>query len=772
MLIANISTEQRKSGKMTLQKALESALQYHQTGDLQQAENLYKQILIEQPDNHFVYQYLGILYYQRKNYDAAIEYIKKALQFNPDDAPAYYNLGTIYKDRGQLNEAIDSFEKSLALQPDNADAYVNKGIIQKESGHFDEALACFHEAVRLNPDHTVAYYNMGVLYKEQKQSDDAIRSFQKTLQLDPNILAAHSHLGYIYYDTDRLDEAVACYQNAIQTNPNLADLYYNLGLVFQKMHKLNDAIAHYQKAIQLDPLAVDSYSNLGIAFQGRGELDHAIDCYQRAIRVKPDLAELYCNLGNALRKKGRLGEAINSFKVALDLKHDFAEAYTNLGNVYKDQGDLDKAEACYRSALEIRPDCVSCYNNLLLSMNYNQKYDAQTIAAEHRQFMKKVIEPLSFPPIYHLNERDPGRRLKIGYVSPDFRRHPVACFIEPVFTAYNKKHFEVFCYSNNTKEDEVTHRMQRMTDRWRSVAGMSDKDAAELIQKDRIDILIDLAGHTEDNRILVFARKPAPIQASWIGYLATTGLSTMDYKIADNYTDPPGKTEQFYTENLLRLPESFLCYLPDKDSPDIGNLPALSAGHITFGSFNNFAKVTPEVFSVWAIILKEIPDACFILKGRRFNDKYLCEYVIDMFQRRDIEAHRIILQLPDPSPKHMEAYNLIDIALDTFPFNGAATTCEAMWMGVPVITLAGAAYHARVGVSLLSNAGLPELVAATSDEYSSMAVALARDLRRLQSLREHLRDMMRSSPLCNTLNFTFALEKCYRQIWEQWCKSS
>ena len=243
---------------------------------------------------------------------------------------------------------------------------------------------------------------------------------------------------------------------------------------------------------------------------------------------------------------------------------------------------------------------------------------------------------------------------------------------------------------------------------------MSDEEVTELIQKDEIDILVDLAGHTANNRILVFARKPAPIQISWIGYLATTGLSTMDYKIADNYTDPPGKTEQFYTEKLMRLPESFLCYLPDKDSPEVGPLPALSTGHITFGSFNNFAKVTSEVFALWAKILNELPDSRLILKGKSFRDKTTCQYAINMFTQRGIAAERITLQPSDPSPKHLESYNLVDIGLDTFPFNGAATTCEAMWMGVPVITLAGTAYHSRVGVSLLSNVGLPELIAKTS----------------------------------------------------------
>jgi predicted O-linked N-acetylglucosamine transferase (SPINDLY family) len=404
-------------------------------------------------------------------------------------------------------------------------------------------------------------------------------------------------------------------------------------------------------------------------------------------------------------------------------------------------------------------------------MNYNCRYDAQTLAAEHLKFGKQIIEALSFDTPSYNNQRILNRRLRIGYVSPDFRRHPVTYFIEPVIIAHNREHFEVLCYSNSLKHDEVTIRIQEHADQWHNIVGMSDDEVTELIRRHEIDILVDLTGHTASNRILVFARKPAPIQISWIGYLATTGLSTIDYKIVDNYTDPPGKTERFYTEKLRRLPESFLCYLPDKDSPDVGPLPALSIGHITFGSFNNFAKVTSEVFTLWSKILHELPNSRLIMKGKSFYDKTTCQYAISMFTQRGIASERITLQTSDPSPKHLESYNLVDIGLDTFPFNGATTTCEAMWMGVPVITLAGDAYHARSGISLLSNVGLQELVAKTSDEYISIAIHLAKDLKRLQSLREHLRDMMTYSPLCDVKRFTANLELCYREIWETWCKS-
>jgi protein O-GlcNAc transferase len=595
--------------------------------------------------------------------------------------------------------------------------------------------------------------------------------YKEILNLQPNNLDVIQKLANILQDKGQIDEAIDYYQKAINLKPNDFGFYYNLADAFLEKGEIEQAILNYKETLRINPNFPWAYNNLGLALKGNGQVDEAITHFKKAIELSPNFTEAYTNLGIALDLMGSLSESIRSHAHALLLRPDFVEAYSNLGNAYESQGNLDKAEECYRKALIIKPNCSFCFSNLIFSMNYSSRYDAQTLASEHLRFNKQIIEPLSFETIGYTNERIPSRSLRIGYVSPDFRRHAVAYFIEAVISTHNREHFDVFCYSNSLRHDEVTKRIKEKADQWRNIVGLSDEDVTELIQKDKIDILVDLAGHTADNRMLVFARKPAPIQISWIGYLATTGLSTMDYKIVDSYTDPPGKTEQLYTEKLLRLPESFLCYLPDKDSPEVRPLPALSTGYTTFGSFNKFAKVTSEVFTLWAKILRVLPNSRLILKGKSFYDKPTCQYAINMFIQRGIAAERITLQPSDPSPKHLESYNLVDIGLDTFPFNGAATTCEAMWMGVPVITFAGTAYHARVGVSLLSNVGLPGLVAKTSDEYISTAVNLAKDLKRLQSLREHLRDMMTHSSLCDAKRFTVHLEMCYRKMWQTWCNS-
>jgi predicted O-linked N-acetylglucosamine transferase (SPINDLY family) len=363
--------------------------------------------------------------------------------------------------------------------------------------------------------------------------------------------------------------------------------------------------------------------------------------------------------------------------------------------------------------------------------------------------------------------------LRIGYVSPDFRNHSVAYFIEPVIREHSPDNFDVICYSHSFVQDHVTESIKQSAGDWRDITRASDDVAYKLIREDGIDILIDLAGHTGNNRLPLFARKPAPVQISWIGYPATTGLSAIDYKIVDEYTDPSGITDQFYTERLLRLPDTFLCYLPDASIPAVGSLPALSSGYITFGSFNHFSKISPMVFSMWQDILRKIPTARLVIKTRSLSDPTVRDSVMKTFRNEGIAEERLELLSWSPSRReHLDLYNRIDIALDTFPYHGTTTTCEALSMGVPVVTLAGDTHCSRVGVSLLSNVGLPELIAYTPESYIEKAVTLANDLEKLQSLRVTLRDKMTLSPLSDAKRFTANLEKCYREIWKQWCKTA
>jgi protein O-GlcNAc transferase len=755
---------------MTVQGKMQLAIENQQAGDLQQAEQICRMILTEHPDNTEALHLLGLLLYQTGRFDLAVHQFGRLLQISQNDPDAYNNLGLVRQATGQFDEAIACFKKAIELNPDDAHAYFNMGNALKERGQQDEAVSFFRKALQADPNFVHALNNLGVVLKEKGELDEAMANFQQALRLDPTLFQTCYNLGLGFQAKGKLDNAIGCFQNALELNPGYSEAYNSIGTCLKAKGELDKAINSFEKAIELNPSDADAWNNLGVSFQENGQNDKAIAAYQKVIRLNPDFAVAYNNLGISYYRKGQFSEAMDCYQKALKLNPELSEVFINLALVLKDKGQIDEAETCLKRAIHATPDSLSAYSNLLLTMQYNVKYDADTIYSEHVIFSDKFEKPLSSGIIPHTNKREPYRRLRIGYVSPDFRRHSVAYFIEPVLASHNKEMFEVYCYYNSSIRDEVTERIHGHVNQWRSIVGITDEEAAELIRKDEIDILIDLAGHTAGNRMLLFARKPAPVEASWIGYLATTGLSAMDYKIVDDYTDPLGETERFYTERLMQMPESFLCYQPDRGSPEVGPLPALSSGRITFGSFNNFAKMTPEVFSLWAKILDNVPDASLILKGIGFYDKTTCDYAMDMFAERGIGGERIVLQHPDPSPGHLASYNKIDIGLDTFPFNGAATTCEAIWMGVPVITLAGTAYHSRVGVSLLSNIGLSELVAGTKEEYISIAVNLARDLQRLESLRGNVRETMRRSPLCDAERFVADLEKCYRRMWKTWCK--
>ena len=635
---------------------------------------------------------------------------------------------------GKLRQAEHILKKIVKVRPD-FDAYLYLGNILQDMGQREEAIICYEKAIGLNPEFAGTYYNIAAIMQEE----------------------------------GRLDEAIAYYRKVLEFDPHYAETYNSIGVVLQSKGQYDEAVTYFRKAVEIDPDFAVAYSNLGNILLKQEYPEEAIACYRKALDLNPNYAKAYCNMGIVFQEKGLLDEAIAHYRKALQLNPNLAEAASNLGRVFHGRGQFDDAETYYRRALQLKPDFPLCYSNLLLLMNYSSRHTPEAVFAEHLQFAKQCAAGLSSAVLPHTNDRTTSRRLKIGYVSPDFRRHSVNYFLEPVLASHRHEQFEVFCYSDVVTPDAVTERLKGYADQWRDVAGMPDGKAADLIREDGLDILVDLAGHTGLNRMLLFARKPAPVQVSWLGYPNTTGLSTVDYRIVDGYTDPPGLTDPFYTEQLVRMPESFLCYQPDSDSPETGDLHAMTSGHITFGSFNNFTKETPEVLALWAEMLARIPGSRLLLKAKGFSDRVAKDLVEGVFTGRGIDSGRIELLAHETSfAGHLGLYHRIDIALDTFPYNGTTTTCEALWMGAPVITLAGHTHASRVGMSLLTNIGLPGFVAATSEEYLAIAVGLANDLNRLKSLRGSLRDRMKKSALMNAERFTANLESCYREMWRRY----
>lgn len=600
-----------------------------------------------------------------------------------------------------------------------------------------------------------------------------------------------------HYQAERLTEAEKICRQVLKTQPEQADAWYLLGLVAQKQGKvdqaqeaaqraaslycrlgttcfnkrqLNEAVTHYQKAIALSPTYAEAYNNLGNVYQDLGQGDAAIAAYEQAIAIKPEFGEAHNNLGNMYKRDGRLSEAIAHYEKAVECRPDLAETLNNLGNVFKDQGRMSEAIAAYRQSIEIKPQLLEARSNLLFSLHYDSSHTPEQIFAEHKRWAEQFADPITrqAPPLQ--NDRTRDRRLRIGYVSPDFNAHPVGFFIGSVLAAHRREVVEVFCYANLLAHDNLTEQLQRFADGWRDIYGMSDEQVAAQIRQDQIDILIDLAGHTAGNRVLVFAHKPAPVQVTYLGYPNTTGLQAIDYRLTDTWADPVGKSDRWHTESLVRLPRGFLCYQAAQNAPSISPVPSLTQNFVTFGSFNNLSKVTPAVISAWAAILQAMPNSRLIMKYRALTDRATQEYVHKLFEQQEISRDRVqLLGHVNSFAEHLALYSQIDIALDSFPYNGTTTTCEALWMGVPVITIAGQGHAARVGVSILANLGLTDLITTSVAEYVELAKRLASDRERLRYLRANLRYLMSRSPLTDARGFTQVLETAYRQMWQRWC---
>lgn len=568
----------------------------------------------------------------------------------------------------------------------------------------------------------------------------------------------------------RIDQAIAHYERAISLKPDFVDAHNGLGMALAVRGRNDQAIAHFERALVLKPDYPLVHNNLGSALAMQGQMDQAIVHFERALALKPGDAQIHNNLGNAFRLQGRMGRAVSHHERALAIIPDYALAHHNLGSALMLQGRIDLAVAHHERAVSLSPHHADSHHSLLLTLNYSSNKESMAIYAAHLDFARRWEAPLARHIQPHRNDRSPERRLKIGYVSADFRQHSVSYFLEPVLSHHDHDRFEIFCYSNHDHEDEVTQRMRSHADHWHRIIGLSGEQLADQIRADKIDILVDLIGHFGANRLLVFARKPAPIQITWLGYPNTTGLSAMDYRLTDGFADPPGMTEHLHSERLVRLPECFSCYRPPADAPEISALPARERGYVTFGSFNNQAKITPEVMAVWAKILRSVPGSRLTLKNPAMGEDATQHMVQRVFREQGIAPERLELLGHDPSlGLHLERYWSIDIGLDPFPYNGATTTCEALWMGVPVVVLAGKTHAGRVGVSQLSNLGLTALIGRTTEEYITIALQLAADLDRLSALRAELRSCMAASPLTDALRFTRNLEFAYREMWKQWC---
>ena len=692
---------------------------------------------------------------------------RKVIALRPDHSEAHTILGNVLLHQGSPEEAISHYQIALRIDPGNAVAHNNLGNALKSTGRLDEAFKSYQHAIAVNPKYALAHFNIGVALKEAGRLQEAGDSFRRAIALNTNYAEAYNNLGIVLKQLGCLEEARTAIQRALTIKPKYAEAIYNLANILMALGRLEPAIAQFRQSILLKPDYADAYNNLGNAFKELGQIEPAMENYRHAISLNPQHTGAYNNLAVIFRDRNRINAAEEMVQNALRIQPDYADAYITLGNIRSWQGKPGDAVAMYEKALQLSPDHVMAHSNLLMTMNYLPRYSAQDLLTTAKDWSAQHACRISgsTPPA---NTPDPNRRLRIGYVSGDFCSHPVGFFTEAVLAHHDKRQHEIFCYYNRSHQDDVTARLRKGADHWRVIAGQSDQDVIAGIRRDGIDILVDLSGHTQGHRLLVFSQRPAPVQLTWMGYFATTGAAGVDYIIADPYVIPP-QEECHYSERVERLPHSYLCFTPpDLDIP-VAPLPALSQGAVTFGCFNNPAKMTAQVIACWSHLLHTLPDARLHLKYRAFEDDGVVRDFQGSFAAHGIAAERIRFSGVSPRKEYFASHNEIDIGLDPFPFGGCTTTVDALWMGVPVVTLRGDRFAGHMGETIMMNLGQPECVADGVDDYVQKAVALARDLPRLADLRSGLRKKLLNSSLCDGATFTRDLESVYRRLWTDWC---
>ena len=686
---------------MTIQQAFDAALQRHQAGRLAEADAIYRQILVAQPDHANALHLLGVIAHQSGHHELAVEWIRQAISLDPNNPDAHSNLGQVYRAIGRLDEAIAAYRRALQAKPD-----------------FPEILN-----------------NLGVALTAQGRLEEAMTAYGRALQVRPDFVEAHNNLGNALREGGQLDEAIAAYRRALLIKPDFPEIH----------------------------------NHLGCALRERGQLDEAIAACRRALELKPDCPQAHNNLGAALADQGQYDEAIATHRRALDLKADLPEVHNNLGVELAGLGQLDEAIAAFRRALEFKPEDASAHSNLVFTLYSHPGHDRRTIAEERRRWNRQFSDPLKRFILPHTNDRVPGRRLRVGYVSPDFRDHVLGRNLMPLLERHDRQRFEILCYSGVAIPDKLTDEFRQHAGQWRNTVGVGDEALAEMIRRDGVDILVDLAQHSGGNRLPLFARKPAPVQVSFGGYPESTGLEAIEYRISDRYLEEGFTNGELGSKERVHLIDSFWCYDPRGVEVEVNGLPAAEGGRLTFGCLSNPCKVNERVLGLWARVLAKVTDSCLVMRSPEGSHR---QRTLEALEREGVKDRRVQFVKSCPRREYLELYHRLDIVLDTFPYNGHTTSLDALWMGVPVVSLAGDTRVSRAGRSQLTNLGLSELVARSESEYVTIAESLSRNLPRLAELRSTLRDRMENSVLMDAPRFSRSVEAAYRSMWERWRQRS
>jgi predicted O-linked N-acetylglucosamine transferase (SPINDLY family) len=784
-----------------IREALQVGVTAQQSGDLRRAEFIYRQVLDAIPELPEALVLLGTLAAHNRHFEDAEKLARRALKVRPGEVSYLELQGRALRGLGRNEEALSCYERAAGFATDRPEVHIGMGLALKALDRNAEAASAFSRAIEIDPKRADAFVNLANVLRKTSDWSVAIARYEHAIALDSSLPQAHNNLGAVLVDLNQDERAAECFSKALDLNPTYAEPMYNLGRIALLKEDKVTAQQWMKRAVDADPNYADPWIILGVIHGNLNEMAEMTDCFNEALRRRPNDSEIFWSFGSILKGHGYLAQAEMVFQQALSLNPDSVAALSDLALTLSMMGRAAEALKVYDRLFAINSKLLDAklnFGNLLVSLGRVAEglelhrglalvtegppanflldlcyvcEDGIELDRAHREWPSKLRAsmPVVVP---HNNSSVPGRQLKIAFLSGDFRTHSVAYFIESVFAHLDRSQFEIRAYATTWSSDATTERLKSYAAGWRCVAGVPDKEVVNIIRTDGIDVLIDLVGHTASSRWGVLAQKPAPVQVSYLGYPTLTGIPTIDYRLTDWEVDPENGVDTD-GERPIRLPHSYFCFRPSGDAPEVGPLPMEQNGFITFGSFNNLAKLSPAVIDLWGRLLAKDDSARLLLKAKGLNDPDTQDRLRMALCAAGGTPERITLLPWEASQvSHLDIYNRIDIALDSFPYNGATTTCEALWMGVPVISLAGATHPSRMGRSLLRAAGLTELLVDSTARYFELARELAGDPSRLASLRATLRTRLRESALLDGPGFARDFGLAMRAMWMRWCETA
>ncbi len=746
-----------------------SALALYEQGDVRGAKRAFRGVLRKDALNTDALYHLGIIAKDRQNYDEAIDYYERVISIDPAYVNAWFGLGGIFIDQTRYDDAHEKFQKVVSLSPDYTNAWYNLGIIAAARGRHDEAITYYQKALSIDPTFVNACYNIGWILLDQKKDDEAVDYFKKALLLNPQHVDALFNLGSVMQNKKNYAGAIEYYEKALAIKPDYYLVHNNLGIIHQAQYNFDKAIEHYERAISIQPETADAYINMGNVFRNRGDVQKTVEYYKKSISLKPSLVGLN-NLCGYQKEQSNYEEVRDLSEKILEYNDLDKSDLAGIHDTYIQTCEWEKASGIierFRKA-RMNPAARDVLAGSFMEFCAITDLSLDEISGQHKKWgelTEREAEPFEHDKRGSIGAE--GRKLRIGYSSPDLREHSVGYLIKDIITSHNHDEFEIYCYANffEKEKDAFTREIINSGAVFKYVKHLPDREVAEEIYKDEIDILIDLAGHTAGHRLRAFAYKPAPIQITYLGYPNTTGLSRMDYRLTDRYAESGEENDYRYSEKLIRLTN---CFLSFNGFGDV--VPAQIKGHrrggIIFGCFNNIQKLTPKAVELWSKILKEVDGSELHLKAKQLNTGFIWDNIANEFAKHGISDERIkCLGYTATREEHLRLYSSIDISLDTFPYNGTVTTLEALWMNVPLVTLVGESHAQRVSYSILKNLNLDRLIAFTEEEYVSKSIELAENPEIIRELKTKMRKNLLASSICNPRVITREMELNFKRIW-------